>query len=667
MLELHTDHVEAGGALELDVSASGDDQCRQLAWRVTNQGPEAFRGVVRLAIRIPEQFSRPWFMVPGYFYGENRKIDQLSPSKYPRFDPDAKVPADMTSCYWDFPADRTAAPLVYAHQDQACFCVASDPHYQLLGGGVSGDPEPQVGVGFGLDEEGAYCRFTVPACEEPFTYNRTTSAPPTIHKIELGVGAQLSGNLRVYAFSAEQHGYQRVLESEYALLRNAHPAAPLPDIEPLVGDGIHGIVAGHYHESGNYFIYSRPYDAIIEQIANARGVTVEWHQMLVGFVGGFPICHGLLTAADRLGDAHARGVAINVANRICQEGISPSGLFWADYVPPKVESPNGAFPNPFFKDREEWGSGWLRQKTWVHSRTIADGCYHLAGMIAHEQKVNPESSSLPLWREALLGNLRVALDLQLPNGQYGQYYDAVERRLTKEDGCGGLLWIPAMLAAKDIGLGGPDMGSELAESVVRAGEAYAPYVEEEYIWGAPEDNDSPTSEDGMNAVLAYAELYRFTEDERFLELAQRAADWMLSFRKVYNQILPEQSLMGRYELRSCGGDFASSSNNHLHVFETVVTRQLCDLSRWTGNPYYSDRARDHWAFACQFLSRCDGMYNGFRGAMAEQFYWSDYGSWGDWQPPAYHHQKGNMAPFTAIWCIAVLLLAAPDAEREFES
>jgi hypothetical protein len=169
----------------------------------------------------------------------------------------------------------------------------------------------------------------------------------------------------------------------------------------------------------------------------------------------------------------------------------------------------------------------------------------------------------------------------------------------------------------------------------------------------------------MNAVVAYSDLYEFPNKGRYLRLARKAADWMLTFRKTYNQRLHPQSLMGRYGMRSLGGDFASTSNNHLHVFEVLCTRHLCKLARWTGSDYYHRRARDHWAFVCQYLSRADGMYNGFRGAMAEQFYWCNFGSWSGWRPPAYHANKGNMAPFTAIWCIAVLLLAAPDARSEF--
>jgi rhamnogalacturonyl hydrolase YesR len=451
------------------------------------------------------------------------------------------------------------------------------------------------------------------------------------------------------------------MEHYHATVGRDHPAAVAPEIGPLVTDAAHGVLA-HYHRSGNYFIYSRPYDPVIEQIANARGITSEWHQMLTGFVGGFPVCLALLHAETLTAVPEAQSVAVRVADRICAEGISPSGFFWADFVPRKVESANGSFPNPLFTPgRNTWGSGWLSGTTRVHSRTISDACACLARMIPLREQAGEDASQ---WRQALESNVRAVLDLQLPNGSYGQYYDAVERTVVKEDGCGGLPWIPALLHACRLRLGGRHLCERMETSLRRAAVAYAPYIEAESIWGAPEDNDSPTSEDGMNAVIAYADLYETTQDERHLHLACIAADWMLTFRKTYNELLPPQSLMGCYGMRSKGGDYASASNNHLHVFEVLCTRQLCNLTRWTGNAYYRERAKDHWGFVCQHLSRCDGMFNGFRGAAAEQFYWSDYGSWGHWLPPTYHRQKGNMAPFTAIWCIAVILLAAPDAQRE---
>ncbi len=651
-------------ALETRTEKLGAD-CEALDWAVrTEAGP--FHGVVRLVLDLPPEFTSPWFMVPGFIYGENRRSDQelLRGKRWPRFDPALPVPREMASAWWDFGADRTSSPLVYLHQDGRCLALAAEPHPLLAGKILSEDSEPQLGIGFGHDGKKGYIRISFPACDEPFAYDNGPDLKPAVRRMLMPAGSSVSGRIYLYKFDGERHGYQRVMEHFDGVMREKYQAAAAPSLVPLVSDALHGITVGHYHDKGNYFVYSRCYDAVAEQIANARGTTLEWYQDMVGFVGGLMVCRALLGGASITGDERAQEVACRVAARICREGISPSGLFWADYVPAVVDTPNITFPNPMAKDRGAYGSGWLSTPTWVHSRTIADACGHLAAMIRLRREAGVEAPAE--WAEALNKNLWTALDLQLENGSYGQYYDAVRRKVVKEDGCGGLLWIPALLSALELRIGAESLRARIIPSVMRAGAAYAPYVEREYIWGAPEDNDSPTSEDGMNAVMAYCDLYAATKERRWLELARTAADWMLTFRKTFNQKLPENTLMGRYGMKSRGGDFASVSNNHLHVFEVLCTSHLCRLSDWTGNPYYRQRALDHWGFVCQYLCRCDGMFNGFRGAMSEQFYWTDWGSWGgSYRLPPHHKQKGNVAAFSAVWCIAVIPIAAPDVLREF--
>ena len=82
---------------------------------------------------------------------------------------------------------------------------------------------------------------------------------------------------------------------------------------------------------------------------------------------------------------------------------------------------------------------------------------------------------------------------------------------------------------------------------------------------------------------------------------------------------------------------------------------------------------DHWAFIAQLLCRVDGQFNGFRGAVSEQFYWSNWSSWGQdttdiepdgikggcgWRPPDHHHQKGHFEGFSALWCINLMIVGA---------
>ncbi len=681
-MQLCLDHVSVAAhlALELERTAGPAASGAEIVhWRVANRSTTEFRGVFRLEMALPDTHPNPWFMIPGFLYGENRRIGKGAREDcYPRFDPAVEVPRRMASNHWDFAADRTSYPLVYAWQGDRCFAFAPEPHVQLSAGCESEDWEPQVSIGLRCNGRGGMVRLSFPACEEPFTYSRSTQSGPTIRRVRIPAGGSVSGVVHILAFAGVRHDYQRVLEYYYDTVGARSTAAQADAPLALMRDAVHGIVDWHYHETRNYFVYSRCYDRIAEQIANGKGVTLEWHQMNTGFVSGFPVCWGLAAAGRLLGDARARDVARRVADRICREGVSPSGLFWADFRPGVIEERNGRFPNALAPDgKDAWGSGWWPEPDAVHARTIADANYALANLIIEETAADSASPSLALWRGALRGNLDAILELQLSSGSYGAVYDAVRRRMRREAGCGGLLWIPALLTACEVFRDDPAYVQRLEESVRRAGAAYAANVEDEYIWGAPEDNDSPTSEDGLNAVLAYHALYRRFRDPGDLRLLTLAAEWMLSFRKSYNQIFHPQTLIGAYGLRSKGGDFASCANNHLHIFEVMTTTALCDLTRWTGREYFRRRAFEHWAFTQQMLCRVDGQYNGFRGALAEQFYWTNWscfgqdtraieadGFTGTWDPGPHHRQKGNLTGFTALWCINIILLGADMVLRE---
>jgi DUF1680 family protein len=68
----------------------------------------------------------------------------------------------------------------------------------------------------------------------------------------------------------------------------------------------------------------------------------------------------------------------------------------------------------------------------------------------------------------------------------------------------------------------------------------------EVLHGAPEDVDlAPTSEDGYVALVAYLALYRRTGADRWLDLARRSADWLLTFRYTYNTVVAPGTLLAQ--------------------------------------------------------------------------------------------------------------------------
>jgi hypothetical protein len=197
------------------------------------------------------------------------------------------------------------------------------------------------------------------------------------------------------------------------------------------------------------------------------------------------------------------------------------------------------------------------------------------------------------------------------------------------EGTAGMTWIPALVESGEL------------EAARRAGAYYAQFE----TWnGAPEDVDlAPTSEDGVDAVMAFVALQDW-------ETARRAADWMLTFRYTYDVAFSTDTLLGAYGFRTRGADQASPANQHLHAFGLLCFPELVALARATDDDHYLDTALQNLACFRQFIAREDGDFGAYRGMAGERYYQTDcFGP------------KGGLLPLSHAWSVGVLLYACEAA------
>jgi hypothetical protein len=580
---------------------------------VRYEGREPLDASLRLRIVLEPGDGPPWWLVPGAFYGENRPAgcDRV----YPRFEIGADDPQAMVSDHWEFRADRCATPAVFAWAGAGgvALIVPETTALGMAGIGLAHDPATRR----------ASVHVTYPFREDPVSYDGSNvPRPAEVRTHRWTPGEQVTVELAVYAMGADRHAYAPILRAEHRRLRASAPLAPWVSVSTSADLAAEGLWRWHFAEPG-VLLETVGFD---REVVGRDGRPVDRPAMHVGWVSGIPWAASLLVHGRRRGHATSVSVATRVIDFICAS-LSPSGTFWAVW----------------YADRG-WSQSWSTVPGALHSRTLGEATQFLIRALELGEDLR---TGRPAWVAAVRSNLDAVLARQRDDGNLGSMHHAVTGEVLSWDGTAGLAWVGALAEAArwDSSDGG------YLAAAQRAGEYYASFVDREFLHGAPEDVDlAPTSEDGGVAVMAYMALYRRTGAERWLDLARRAADWMLTFRYTYNTRFEPGTVLGTYGFATRGADNASPANQHLHAYGLICTTELAQLSAALGDEYYVERARETLACFRQFIARFDGDFNAYRGMASERYYQT-----------ACFQPKGMLLTLSHAWACGVLLLACEQA------
>ncbi|MDN4072992.1 hypothetical protein [Fictibacillus terranigra] len=557
--------------------------------------------------------GKPTWMIPGAFYKENRF--EHNERKYPRYDFNDGNHDEMVSDHWAFRSDRAALPAVFAWNDEisGALCVEEMSDVGLTGIGFRGNrSHSEIWVNF-------------PYREEPVTFvgdPTPQSADISLYSFEAGEKVHLQ--LKIYTSSPDLHSYNPFVRQMYRLHQQEHPLNPwmgLDEAAELTADGLY---RWHYMPEHRILSETAAFDRELNN--NVKGLGDRPH-MHVGWVSGVPYAYALLTYGRKKGIQPYVDAAINVLDHIAS-ALAPNGTFWASWVLGKG-----------------WGTGWNPKSTWLQARTISEATLFLIRALSFEKK---EGFLHRNWEKAVLSNLNFAVSRQRSDGNLGSYYHCETGNVQEWDGAGGVLWTASLIE------GGAFFKEEkevFQETAIKAGHYYERFVLDEYIYGAPEDvHLTPTSEDAYNAVVSYVLLYEHDQNDKWLQLAKRSADWLMTFRWTYNIAFPEHTFLHQYDFRSRGADQASPSNQHLHNYGLFCVPEMLRLWTYTGDQYYLDRTRDHISCFLQFIARKDGDFNAYKGMVTERYYNTNC-----FQP------KGMMLTLSHSWCVGLILYATQEA------
>ncbi|MEV0159002.1 hypothetical protein [Nonomuraea fuscirosea] len=597
---------------------------RDLNLDLRYDGAEPAAGTVRVSRSVAAR--DPWWLIPGLFYGENRPA--ACRRIFPRFEPGADRPEEMVSARWGFRADRAATPAVLVWGDGGGAALiadedsplgptglaigheapALDPHRPAIGHAESTlGPD---GPSFGHAEGTATVSLLFPYREYPVTYYGSALARPAEAAAHVWRPEESHVlTVATCALPADRHAYAPLLREDRDLRLPAAPVEPWEDVAEAADIAAEGLYRWHYDPDPGVLLETVGFD---REISGGDGERVDRQAMHVGWVSGIPWAAALLEHGLRTGRPEHVAAAERVIGFIC-ENLSPSGTFWGTWY-----------------RKSGWSQSWSHVKDALHARTLGEATLFLLRAL----RLRPD----PAWAAAARSNLDAMLARQRPDGNLGALHHAATGEVLSWSGASGLTWVAALAES------GEPADLRAAEL---AGEYYASFVDDEFIYGAPEDVDlAPTSEDGYAAVLAYMALHRRTGADRWLDLARRAADWTLTFRYSYNVRFGPRTPLGVYGFATRGADQASPSNQHLHAYGLVCTAELIELSRALGDPYYAERAHETLDCFRQLLPAADGDLNAYRGMITERYYQTDC-----FQP------KGMYLTLSHAWSAGVLLLA----------
>jgi hypothetical protein len=547
-------------------------------------------------------------MVPGIFYGENRPAGR---GESPRWTPAPEADDPASSSMWRFRADRTMTPVaILRNREQTIAIVTTERFSHGL-----------CGLGFESREGYGELSAHFPYREEPFRYSPFLGAEngPECSAFTVHPNETIHMRFEIYAGFT---GWRPLLRDLYNDAPGAlHPWMP-------------GAQAAELAANGLYDWHFDPENAVLYETAGFdryfRTAHKQWDRknMHIAWVSGVPYAYALALHGDKAGRPEMVEAGLAVMDKIAGEAVSPSGVFC-----------------PQWTEKDGWCGGWTSDDSLppvAQARTVAEAVWFFMQAIAA-----PENWAVgdrwTQWVAAVQSNLDFALSVQREDGNLGAYYNLATGAVEGWEGAGGLMWIPGLLmAGRYRDLAGAEFPNAAAyiQAAYKAGDYYASMVRTEKLTGAPEDVPyGVTSEDGYNALIAMTRLYEDSGDEKWLELAQHAADYALSFRMSYNSWFPETTLLGRYDFRSKGADIASPANQHLHNYGYVCLPALLRLWRITGDDYLFQRARDQVFCFRQFIARGDGDFNARKGMVPEQWFHTNW-----------THPKGCVLPLAHAWC-----------------
>lgn len=188
------------------------------------------------------------------------------------------------------------------------------------------------------------------------------------------------------------------------------------------------------------------------------------------------------------------------------------------------------------------------------------------------------------------------------------------------------------------------------EAALKAGNHYAErhIGMKEPFWGGTLDASAEDKEGAWAGFEAFLALYEHTWDEKWLDAANYAADFTLTYTYMWDVNLPPGRLRD-HNLKTRGWTAVSVQNMHLDVYGVLYSPRLWRLGQLADRPELFRLA--------ELMYRACGQMMDAKGSQGEQLQQTRFAQAGDMSNPE-RYRGGYVESWTVFWIAAHFLTAA---------
>lgn len=556
--------------------------------QVTNTGKEVWCGVIKWELPI-EGEGAPFFLLPGYMYGNNTAyLPSSGRKKFPRLKKHPKGCPE--SSFFMTRSDRLAAPIAMVYLDGCIRAISAKPYY------VQGDRLTYAGFTCSLDKPSV--GYTLGYENAPWLFVQTATikerAPLADSScIKIAPGEQFIFDMEIYDYESDSVlGLYEGLESVYFKYHEAPRTVPDMTIEKATR-----LLAGAVSEYAwlpkehmySGFVFDRE-----EGFAYNKIGSLSW-------TNGLSVALPQLQAGIRLKDETIRKRAQECIDYIVENSINENSGLLYDAVENGKWSVHGWWYDGM---RTPGHSGYLQgQAVYYILKAYALELKHRDTV--HKSWLDTASLVLKHLNCEMNSDYEYPFVLSEQTGAGLQYYSL------------GSAWC---LAADAYYMYLTGDTAHLKQAQASEKHYYTQYVSKMECFGGPLDTDLANDNEGILAYIrAVSYLHKLTGDDTYLDHLRIALCYEFSFKLAYNTPVSIAPL-GKVGWTSCGGSITSVANPHIHPMSSTIVDEMIYYLQFRDDEYVKSRLKDTVGWGLQTFNSFDKEYDyGRAGWMSERF------------------------------------------------